>query len=85
MLVASNLVTLRALESEDCEAFYRWANDKEVTQYSLSSYAYPQSKSDIYKWLSDINSCTKTVSFGVCSQETGRLIGYAGIASIRAC
>jgi len=84
VLVESNLITLRALESEDCQAFYEWANDREVTQFSLSSYAYPQSKSDISAWLSGINKSTQTVSFAICSLETGLLIGYAGIASISA-
>ena len=82
MLIESSLVKLRPLESEDCKEFYSWANDREVTQFSLSSYAYPQSKSDILKWLSDISRCTKTVSLGICNSKTGHLIGYAGIASI---
>ena len=38
---------LRSLDVEDKEAFYKWSRDREVTLYSLSSYAYPQSKSDI--------------------------------------
>ena len=82
MLIESNLIKLRPLETEDSNEFYDWASDREITQFSLSSYAYPQSKSDILKWLSDINKCTKTVSLGICSPDTGQLIGYAGIASI---
>ena len=82
MLMETNLIKLRALDIEDCDVFYSWVNDREVTQFSLSTYAYPQSKSDISKWLSHINQSTKTVSFGICSIETGDLIGYAGIASI---
>ena len=82
MLIESSLIKLRPLESEDCKAFYSWTNDREVTEFSLSSYAYPQSKSDILTWLLDINKSTKTISFGICSLETGDLIGYAGIASI---
>jgi len=82
VLIESSLITLRPLEVEDCNAFYSWANDREVTQFSLSAYAYPQSKSDILKWLADINKCTKTVSLGICNRATGYLIGYAGIASI---
>ena len=78
----SKVIKFRALEVDDCNEFYAWSCDKEVTQYSLSSYAYPQSKTDISKWLTGINDSPKTVSFGVCCQETGQLIGYAGIASI---
>jgi len=82
MFIESGKVKLRPLETEDAAEFYAWASDREVTQFSLSAYAYPQSKSDITKWLSDINSSAKTVSFGICCQDSGRLIGYAGIASI---
>ncbi|WP_435234499.1 GNAT family N-acetyltransferase [Psychromonas sp. PT13] len=73
---------LRSLEVADCGQFYAWSCDREVTLYSLSSYAYPQSKSDIEKWLSDINSGSKSVSFGICSKQSDQLIGYAGISSI---
>ncbi|MGF1761799.1 GNAT family N-acetyltransferase [Aliivibrio kagoshimensis] len=80
--MVSNRIKIRALEVEDSTEFYTWSCDKEVTQFSLSSYAYPQSKADISKWLLVINDSTKTVSFGICCQKTGKLIGYAGIASI---
>ncbi|KXF83325.1 GNAT family N-acetyltransferase [Enterovibrio coralii] len=73
---------LRSLDVEDTEAFYLWSRDREVTLYSLSSYAYPQSRSDIEKWLLAINSSAKNVSFGICSKENDQLIGYAGISGI---
>ncbi|NGZ15596.1 GNAT family N-acetyltransferase [Vibrio aestuarianus] len=73
---------LRSLDVEDKEAFYKWSRDREVTLYSLSSYAYPQSKSDIEKWLLSINSNPKNVSFGICSNENDQLLGYAGISGI---
>lgn len=81
-MIESNIIKLRSLEVEDYAEFYAWSCDRDVTQFSLSSYAYPQSKSDISMWLSTINSSAKTVSFGICCQETDKLIGYAGIASI---
>lgn len=82
MFLGSESVTLRSLELEDCSEFYLWSQDREVTQFSLSSYAYPQSKQDITHWLSKINESSKTVTFGVCCSITNKLIGYAGIASI---
>ena len=82
MILESPLVKLRSLEVDDVNEFHQWSCDREVTQFSLSSYAYPQSKADISQWLSNINSSSKTVSFGICCSETGELIGYAGIASI---
>jgi len=84
MFLVTERVQLRSLDISDAAEFYAWSCDREVTQFSLSSYAYPQSKSDISSWLSSINSNVKCVSFGVCCAETGKLIGYAGIASISA-
>lgn len=73
---------LRSLDVGDSDAFYRWSRDREVTLYSLSSYAYPQSKSDIQQWLLSINSNSKNVSFGICCKSNDQLIGYAGISAI---
>ncbi len=75
---------LRSLDVEDKGVFYEWSLDREVTLYSLSSYAYPQSKSDIEKWLLNINSNTNNVSFGICNKDNDQLIGYAGISRISA-
>lgn len=82
MFLVTSKAELRSLEINDSGEFYAWSCDREVTQYSLSAYAYPQSKADISTWLSGININSKCVSFGICSTETGTLIGYAGIASI---
>lgn len=82
MFLLTNKAELRSLDINDAAEFYAWSCDREVTQFSLSSYAYPQSKADISAWLSGINSNSKCVSFGICSVESGKLIGYAGIASI---
>lgn len=82
MVSDTEMVRLRSLEVDDYEAFYRWSQDPTVTRYSLSSYAYPQSKSDIKRSLSEINDSPKTVSFGLCCTATDQLIGYAGINDI---
>ncbi|OOF25127.1 MULTISPECIES: GNAT family N-acetyltransferase [Salinivibrio] len=73
---------LRSLDISDTEYFYQWSQDREVTIYSLSAYAYPQSRSDISSWLSTINADPKNVSFGICTRATNELIGYAGISDI---
>ncbi|AKB04562.1 TPA: GNAT family N-acetyltransferase [Vibrio cholerae] len=82
MFIESLKIKLRSLEVEDAEYFYRWSGDREVTQFSLSAYAYPQSRSDIAKWLSEINSSSTTISFGIECRESQKLIGYAGISGI---
>ncbi|AOY46080.1 acetyltransferase [Vibrio cholerae] len=82
MFIESLKIRLRSLEVEDAESFYQWSGDREVTQFSLSAYAYPQSRSDIAKWLSEINSSSKTISFGIECKESQKLIGYAGISGL---
>lgn len=82
MLIKADNIELRSLELSDSDAFHQWSQDREVTQFSISSYAYPQSQADIKTWLSTINSSNKTVSFGICCSVTKQLIGYAGITSI---
>ncbi len=53
---------LRSLDVEDKGVFYKWSLDREVTFYSLSSYAYPQSKSEIEKWLLNIKPAACVLS-----------------------
>ncbi|MGB0835935.1 MAG: GNAT family N-acetyltransferase [Psychrobium sp.] len=84
MLIQTDLVTLRPLNENDAQEFYLWSLDREVTKYSISSYAYPQSPSDITKWLASINASNKIVSLGICCPQSNKLIGYAGITSISA-
>jgi len=82
MFIKGQAITLRPLEIEDAEIFYMWSQDREITQFSLSSFAYPKSQSDIATWLSTINQNPKNISFGICCIKTGKLVGYAGIVSI---
>jgi len=82
MFIKGHAVTLRSLEVADAEVFYLWSQDREITQFSLSSYAYPQSQTDITRWLGTINQGQKNVTLGICCIKTGKLIGYAGLASI---
>lgn len=82
MILKTGMVYLRALDVEDTESFYRWGCDDEITQYSLSGYRYPQSRTDVQKWLSQINDDSRTITFGIVLQENHQLIGYAGISSM---
>lgn len=66
-MIKSSRINLRPLEVEDVDDFYLWSCDKEITQFSLSSYVYPKSKTDISKWLTTINDSSKVVSFGVAT------------------
>ena len=82
MFIKGQAITLRPLEIEDAEVFYLWSQDREITQFSLSSFAYPKSQSDIANWLSLVNQNPKNISFGICCIKTGKLVGYAGIVDI---
>jgi len=82
MRITSKEIFLRSLEIEDLHEFYDWSKDSEITQYSLSAYNYPQSKTDISKWLASVNDSDKVITFGICCLKTNKLIGYTGIASI---
>lgn len=82
MFIEGQAVTLRSLEVEDSESFYLWSQDREITQFSLSAYAYPKSQADIKHWLSDVNQDSKTIMFGICCIKTGKLVGYTGLVSI---
>jgi RimJ/RimL family protein N-acetyltransferase len=82
MFIKGHAVTLRSLEVADADTFYLWSQDREITQFSLSSYAYPQSQHDIAHWLGTINQNPNNVTFGICCIKTGKLVGYAGLAGI---
>lgn len=82
MFMKGQAVTLRSLEAEDAEVFYLWSQDREITQFSTSSYAYPQSQHDIGTWLSKVNQDPKMVLFGICCIKTGKLVGYTGLVSM---
>lgn len=82
MFLETEQVKLRSMDVQDAEHLYLWSGDRDVTLFSLSSYAYPQSKTDIQRWLTDINSSRSTVTFGICCSKSSELIGYTGICDI---
>lgn len=82
MFIKGQAVTLRSLDAEDAEVFYLWSQDREVTQFSVSSYAFPQAQSEICAWLNKVNQDSKSVMFGICCIKTGKLVGYTGLVSI---
>ncbi|MFD2176886.1 GNAT family N-acetyltransferase [Veronia pacifica] len=75
-------ISLRPLEIEDTDAFYRWFSEPDIVRYSLSGFQYPRSKSDIVAWLRESNKEDKTVNFGITAAGSDEVIGYAGITSI---
>ncbi|NRA82448.1 MAG: GNAT family N-acetyltransferase [Gammaproteobacteria bacterium] len=82
MFLTGSQIYLRPLAIADADDFYQWGNDREVIQYSLSSFAIPKSLAHYQQWLSASNSGKSTIELGICCKETNKLIGYAGIAGI---
>ena len=82
MLIKTDRLYFRSLAVEDARDFYQWLGSPQVTKYSLSAFAYPQSLADIEQWLRGINQPKNSVELAVCCSQTDKLIGYAGIVSI---
>ena len=82
MIIHSPRVILRPISVDDTDEFYTWGCQSDVTQFSLSAYRYPQSKTDVEQWLASINQDKRTISFGIVEPHNQTLIGFAGIASM---
>ncbi|MCJ8338547.1 MAG: GNAT family N-acetyltransferase [Pseudomonadales bacterium] len=82
MLIKTERLTFRPLCVSDASDFYQWFGSPQVTKYSLSTFAYPQSLADIEQWLRGINQGKSSFELAVCCAQTNKLLGYAGITSI---
>ena len=82
MLIKTDKLYFRPLAVNDASDFYRWLGCPQVTKYSLSAFAYPQSLADIEQWLRGVNQGKSSVELAVCCAQTDKLLGYAGIVSI---
>lgn len=74
-MLEGNLVSLRAMETEDLEDVLRWVNDREVTLW-LTSLRYPMARKDEKKWLDDApaNSFADGVRLAIETKD-GKHIG----------
>lgn len=82
VFLAGEQIFLRSLELDDLDQFWRWFADREVVKYSMSMWILPWSRSETQAWLERTLRDKETLSLGIVERATGRLIGYAGIASI---
>ena len=82
MFLKGKLVNYRSLEIGDSELFFKWCSNRDAVRYSLSWFQTPKSNQDFKDWLTSINSSSKNINLGICCEDTGQLIGYAGIANI---
>lgn len=82
--LAADGVYLRPLEPEDLPLFQSWFADRDVVRYSLGAWLFPTSMLETAEWLEKAIRDKGTLSLGIVVQDTGALIGYAGIAAISA-
>jgi RimJ/RimL family protein N-acetyltransferase len=82
VIITGEKVTYRPLEISDAPSFYQWHKNENVIKYSLSWFQTYRSNLDFEEWLSKIINSTTSFSLGICSGNSGNLIGYAGIADI---
>ncbi len=75
-------VSLRSLEMADLPLFWQWFADRDVVQYSLTTWQFPTSEWETQAWLERTLLDKQTLTLGIVEQPTQRLIGYGGIAAI---
>ena len=76
------MIKLRTLVQKDISPFYKWINDKEVIQYSLSLFTKINTKKEIDKWFTTLLNDKNSRNLGIFLKATDKLIGYAGFCTI---
>lgn len=82
MISNGEKVEYRPLEISDASSFHQWSKNQDAVKYSLSWFQTQRSIREFEKWLNDILVSKNSFSIGICSRDSGNLIGYAGIADI---
>lgn len=80
--LAGERVYLRSLEMNDLPHFCQWFADRDVVQYSLSTWQFPTSQWETQAWLERTMLDKHTLTLGVVEHATQHLVGYAGITAI---
>ena len=82
MIPNGEKIQYRPLEISDALSFHQWCKNQDAVRYSLSWFQTQRSIHEFEKWLNDILFSKYCFSIGICSSNSGSLIGYAGIADI---
>jgi len=82
-MIHGDRVYLRAIETTDTEACYRWLNDREVTQYLLTG-KWPMSMLAEQGWIERQarGENPSDRSMAICLKDSGRHIGNLGLHRI---
>ncbi|WP_299104101.1 GNAT family protein [uncultured Tenacibaculum sp.] len=76
------MIQLKPLLKEHVVPFYTWINDDEVIKYSLPLFLKIKTKEEIDAWYVELLKDTELLNLGIFLEDTGQLIGYAGICNI---
>jgi len=76
------MIKLKPLSKSNISPFYKWLNDKEVIEYSLSLFQRINTEKEIENWFFELLKNNKDLMLGIFLESTNKLIGYAGICDI---
>ncbi|GAB3303997.1 GNAT family N-acetyltransferase [Hymenobacter tenuis] len=76
------MITLAPLQPEHVGHFYRWIQDPEVIEYSMSSFQTMTTEAQIDAWFAATLQDASSLNRGIFTADTQELIGYAGISGI---
>ncbi|GAB3232858.1 GNAT family protein [Hymenobacter seoulensis] len=76
------MITLAPLQPEHVTHFYRWIQDPEVIEYSLSAFQTMTTEAQIDPWFARTLHDDSSLNLGIFTTDTHQLLGYAGISGI---
>ena len=83
--LSSQLVTLRNIEpNDDLASYLDWLSDVEVNQFLEIRFNMPQSITELWGFIDDINNSSDTLLFGVFDTKLGVHIGNIKLGPINA-
>ncbi|UOQ72694.1 GNAT family N-acetyltransferase [Hymenobacter cellulosilyticus] len=76
------MIKLAPLHWENVRPFYKWINDPEVIEYSMSAFQSMSTEAEIDKWFAKTLQDEASLNLGIFIEATNELVGYAGISGI---
>ncbi|MTI31294.1 GNAT family N-acetyltransferase, partial [Xanthovirga aplysinae] len=76
------MITLKSLLESDVTYFYKWVQDEEVIQYSMSIFQKLKTEKEVKDWYFQTIKIKEDLTLGIYLNSTSELIGYAGITKI---
>ena len=76
------MTKLAPLQWENVTHFYKWINDPEVIEYSMSAFQSMNTEAEIDTWFAKTLQDEASLNLGIFIEATNELVGYAGISGI---